>query len=83
MAPADIENRLVEHDQIKAKIDRNGEVVKLKLKKGDRIFVLPDPSYLVSCFPLRTGAILEATAFRSRPSPRRSPLRSSATMTGG
>lgn len=83
MAPADIENRLIEHDQIKAKIDRNGEVVKLKLKKGDRIFVLPDPSYLVSCFPLRTGAVWVFTAFRSHLSPRKSPLRSSATTTGG
>jgi hypothetical protein len=47
MSPEDVENRLIVHDQIKAKIDRNGEQMKLKLKAGDRIFVLPDPSYLV------------------------------------
>jgi len=46
MSPEDVENRLIVHDQIKAKIDRNGEQMKLKLKAGDRIFVLPDPSYL-------------------------------------
>lgn len=47
MPPGDVEKKLIEHPQIKAKLERGGELVKIKLKQGDRIFVLPDPSYLV------------------------------------
>lgn len=58
MKPEEVKSRLVEHPQIKAKIERGGQMVKIKLKAGDRIFVLPDPAYLVGLTFISTKLLL-------------------------